>query len=53
MRKDLYPDEDQSTLLDPVDFAKVVVKAVKKEYKAGTHLVVRKQNVEDLLKGEE
>lgn len=53
MRKELYPDEDQSTLLDPLDFAKVVVKAVKKEYAPGAHIVVRKQNVEEILKGEE
>ena len=53
MRKDLYPDEDQSTLLDPLDFARVVVKAVKKEYESGTHIIVRKQNVEKILKGEE
>lgn len=51
MRKNLYPDEDQSTLLDPVDFAKVILKAVRKEYKAGTHIVVRKQTVDDILRG--
>jgi len=45
MRKSLYPDEDQSTLLDPKAFAKVVAKAVRKEYETGTHIVVRKQNV--------
>lgn len=49
MRKSLFPDEDQSTLLEPDDFAKVVLKAVKKEYESGTHIVVRKQNVEQLL----
>lgn len=53
MRKSLYPDEDQSTLLLPKDFAKVVVKAVKKEYQTGSHIVVRKQNVEDLLNGKQ
>ncbi len=52
MRKNLYPEEDQSTLLEPIDFAKIVMKAVKKEYESGTHIVVRKQNVEELLKGE-
>ncbi len=49
MRKSLFPDEDQNTLLDPVDFAKVVMKAVRGEYPSGTHIVVRKQNVQDLL----
>ncbi|WP_313070472.1 SDR family oxidoreductase [Lacrimispora sp.] len=49
MRKSLYPDEDQSILLDPQDFAKVVMKAVKKDFESGTHVVVRKQNVEQLL----
>lgn len=49
MRKFLFPDEDQSTLLEPMDFAKVVMKAVRKEYPSGTHIIVRKQNVQDLI----
>lgn len=49
MRKALFPDEDQSTLLDPADFAKVIMKAVRKEYPSGSHIVVRKNNVQDLL----
>lgn len=49
MRKSLYPDEDQSTLLDPNDFAKVIYKAVLHKYPSGTHLIVRKQNVMDIL----
>lgn len=49
MRKALFPDEDQSTLLEPMDFAKVIMKAVRKEYPTGTHIIVRKQNVQDLL----
>ena len=49
MRKSLYPDEDQSTLLDPDDFAKVVYNAVCHKYPSGTHIVVRKQNVQDIL----
>lgn len=49
MRKSLYPDEDQSTLLDPNDFAKVVMKAVHKDYISGEHIIVRKQNVKELL----
>ena len=52
MRKDLFPDEDQSTLLEPIDFAKVLMKAIHKEYESGTHIVVRKQNVDKILKGE-
>lgn len=50
MRKGLFPDEDQTTLLDPADFAKVVLKAVNKEYETGAHIIVRKQNVDELLK---
>jgi len=53
MRKSLYPDEDQETLLDPNDFAKIVMKAIRKEYPSGSHIIVRKQNVEMLLKSKE
>lgn len=49
MRKFLFPDEDQDTLLDPVDFAKVVLKAIRREYESGTHVLVRKQNVKQLI----
>lgn len=49
MRKALFPDEDQNTLLEPADFAKVVMKAVKKEYPTGAHIIVRKNNVQDIL----
>lgn len=49
MRKSLYPNEDQQTLLDPNDFAKVVMKAVHKEYESGMHIIVRKENVNKLL----
>ena len=49
MRKFLFPDEDQSTLLEPEDFAKVVMKAVRKEYTSGENIIVRKQNVQQLL----
>lgn len=49
MRKALFPDEDQDTLLEPADFAKVVMKAVRKEYPTGTHIIVRKNNVQDIL----
>lgn len=50
MRKSLFPDENQNTLLEPLDFAKVLMKAIRKEYKSGTHIVVRKQIVQELLK---
>ena len=49
MRKALFPDEEQDTLLEPADFAKVVMKAVRKEYPTGTHIIVRKNNVQDIL----
>ena len=49
MRKELYPDEDQTTLLEPIDFAKIIMKAVHKDYETGTHIIVRKQNVQQLL----
>ena len=49
MRKFLFPDEDQSTLLEPDDFAKVVMKAVRREYESGSNIIVRKQNVQQLL----
>lgn len=51
MRKALFPDEDQNTLLEPADFAKVVMKAVKREYPTGSHIIVRKTNVQDILNG--
>jgi len=49
MRSGLFPDEDQQTLLDPADFAKIVMKAVHQQYASGSHIVVRKQNVAQLL----
>ena len=49
MRKSLFPDEDQTTLLEPDDFARVVMKAVRKVYEPGTHIIVRKQNVQQLI----
>lgn len=51
MRKYLFPDEDQDTLLDPMDFARVVMKAIHREYKSGTHILVRKQNVQQIING--
>lgn len=49
MRKFLFPDEDQNTLLEPYDFAKVVMKGVRKEYPSGSNIIVRKQNVQQLI----
>ena len=49
MRKALFPDEDQDTLLEPADFAKVVMKAVYRQYESGAHIIVRKQNVQQLI----
>lgn len=49
MRKFLFPDEDQNTLLEPDDFAKVVMKGVHREYPSGANIIVRKQNVQQLL----
>lgn len=50
MRKSLFPDEDQNTLLEPADFAKVVLKAIHKEYESGVNIIVKKQNVQQLIK---
>ena len=52
MRKSLFPDEDQNTLLNTEDFAKVVFKAIENGFEKGSNIIVRKQNVEMLLKGE-
>ena len=49
MRKNLFPEEDQSTLLKTEDFAKIIVTAVNGEYEKGSHINVTKQNVEELL----
>lgn len=49
MRKFLFPDEDQSTLLEPADLAKVVMRGVRKEYPSGSNIIVRKQNVQQLI----
>lgn len=49
MRKGLFPDEDQTTLLTTENFAKVVRKAINGEYEKGSHINVTKQNVRELL----
>ncbi len=49
MRKFLYPNEDQRTLMLPEDFAKVVVKAIKHEFPSGAHINVHKEDIPRLL----
>ncbi len=49
MRKSLYPLEDQNTLLEPDDFAQIVLRAAEKKYEPGSHIIVKKQNVKQLL----
>lgn len=53
MRKGLFPEENSSTLLEPSDFAKIVTKAIKKDYPSGSHIIVRKQNVDKLINSNE
>ena len=50
MRKSLFPDEDQSTLLKAEDFAKIVIKAIHEEYPKGSNIDVNIQNIKELLK---
>lgn len=50
MRRGLFPDEDQNTLLKAADFAKVIRKAVENCYQPGEHINVTRDNVGDLLK---
>ncbi|WP_061019373.1 SDR family oxidoreductase [Vibrio splendidus] len=49
MRKALFPDEDQSGLMDPDDFALVVGKAIDGKYEVGTNIDVNLNNVKDLI----
>lgn len=49
MRRGLYPDEDRSTLLNPDDFAQIVIQAIQGQYESGTHLNVNLQNVGELI----
>ncbi|MFS0688508.1 SDR family NAD(P)-dependent oxidoreductase [Sporosarcina sp. 179-K 8C2 HS] len=49
MRKALYPNEDQNTLLTTSQFAQVVLKAIKGEYDYGTNIDVNIHNIEELL----
>lgn len=49
MRRGLYPDEDQTTLLSADDFAVIVYYAIQGKYAKGEHINVNKQNVEELI----
>ena len=52
MRRGLFPNEDQSTLIDPDDFAATVVLAAQGRYKPGTHIFVTVKNVRQVISGE-
>lgn len=49
MRKGLFPNEDQSTLMLPEEFARVVIKAVNHEYQSGSNIIVHKDDISVLL----
>jgi hypothetical protein len=50
MRAELFSDEDISTLLNPIDFAKVVIKALNFKFELGTNIDVNLSNIKELLK---
>lgn len=50
MRKYLFPNEDQNTVLKAKDFASIVVKAIKGSYEYGENVHVTLQNVKELQK---
>lgn len=49
MRKKLYPNENQSTLMCTDDFAQIVLYAIQGKYPSGTHLNVNVDNVKELI----
>lgn len=49
MRASLYQEEDPATLLKPDDFASIVIYAIQGKYRAGEHINVNVQNVEELI----
>ena len=51
MRKSMYPNEDPKTLMDPKDFAKIVLKAINDEYEYGINLDVNVNNVKEMING--
>ena len=50
MRRGLFPEEDQCTLLTPEKFAKVVCMAIHGRYRSGEHINVTKDNIEEILR---
>ncbi|MCK9463338.1 MAG: SDR family oxidoreductase [Proteobacteria bacterium] len=46
MRKDLFPDEDQNTLMEPSEVAKVVEDCFLGKYPTGANIIVRKDSIE-------
>lgn len=49
MRKGLFPQEDESTLLTADKFSEIVVKAIEGKYEYGENINVNAQNVEELI----
>ncbi len=49
MRRGLYPDEDQNTLMKAEDFAQIVAYAVQGRYPNGAHINVNVSNVQSLI----
>lgn len=49
MRRGLYPNEDQSTLMKTTDFAQVIAYAVQGKYPNGAHLNVNVNNVQSFI----
>ena len=49
MRKGMFPDEDQSTLMTPEDFAQVVFQAVTGKFSWGANINVNVNNVKEFL----
>ncbi len=44
MRKALFPKEDKKTLMPPERIAKFVLRILNKEFKNGSHIIVKKDN---------
>lgn len=51
MRKHLFPNESQDTLLKAKDFATIVVKAINGAYEYGENVNVNLQNIKELQNG--
>ena len=50
MRTPIFPDEDQSTILQPADLADVILKAIDGDFKWGSNIEVDVDNVEEVKK---